>query len=159
MTLSVEIPNAATMMKMADNDFAASVYQSLSRYDFRNMRFNDVAAKDRPILTPTTDAMYFYPTEAEGLIGAGLRALTEFEKTQTVSPLTRERFIIEETRDVLRNMPASVKATEDYKTLCEQANEHVAKILNGTQAKPVYTNTPYNQVAVNVNFKPFKPNK
>lgn len=136
MTLTVKAPNidhllpdVASLKKMGGLDFIGAVSNTLSRYDMRSPAFN-FAAKAKIITPLDKKAMFMYPEEAQGVIFAGIKAIREYEATHQVSQSTREKFILEETKDLLRNMNTDHQAPE-YKSYYDSVMAQVGAKMTG----------------------------
>jgi len=128
-TLSLDVPDVDALKKASGMDFVRVVSNTLSRYDMKTPAFNFAA--NAKIITPLDkQALFLYPEEAQGVIFSGIKALREFEATGQISQDTREKFIVEETKDLLRNMKTDQQTTE-YKDFCERVMGIVARQLTG----------------------------
>lgn len=129
MTLSLDVPDVDALKKASGMDFVRVVSRTLSRYDMKTPAFN-FAANARIITPLDKQALFLYPEEAQGVIFSGIKALREYEATGQISQDTREKFIIEETKDLLHNMNTDQQSAE-YKAFHEQVMGKVSRQLTG----------------------------
>lgn len=128
---NAQILNVEAMRIMDGYEFCRHVSHALGRYDLRRPGFN-LAAK-APVVTPYQQGLFMYPEEAQGLIFTGIQALKEYEETKDVSRATRERFVIEDTKDRLRNIEADHNSPE-YRAMYDQTMAHVAAQMTGVES-------------------------
>lgn len=77
--------------------FAAA---ALGRHDIHHSQFNFVANSNR--LSIENKSFFVYAEEAHGVVSASMALLQEYDETKSISRSTRERFILEDTKDRLR---------------------------------------------------------
>ncbi len=129
MTRDAMTPDVTALKAMPPTDFIRTVSAALRRYDLQTPSFN-FAANAKLLTTFEKRAMFFYPEEAQGLIGAGMKACREYDATMEISQETREKFIIEDTKDHLRNLDMD-QSTLAYKSLCETVMATVTGRMTG----------------------------
>jgi len=128
-TLTVEVPNVDALKRTDGLSFIGVVSQTLARYDMRAPAFN-FAAKSKIITPLDKKTMFFYPEEAQGVIFAGIQAIREYEATGNVSQTTREKFILEETKDIIRNVNTNHE-TPEFKAFTEKTLADVSAKMTG----------------------------
>lgn len=108
-----------------------SAAAALGRYDIRRPSFNLAANSDR--VTPENRAFFIYPEGAHGLVSASMAALQEFQEAGSVSRATRERFVIEDTKDRLQSLQGHMGATE-YRELHDRVMGSVNAKMTGMES-------------------------
>jgi len=131
--LKVNIPDVAVMKTLPGEEFTRAVVMSLAAYDLKTPGFNFLAKAN--MVTPVDDHLYFYPPEHQGFIGASLAATREYDETGDVSQPTRDRYIVEYTKDSLRRMDEP-KDTEEFKTFSENVVAFVQEGINNMNNPP-----------------------
>ncbi|HYD18063.1 MAG TPA: hypothetical protein VEF76_06265 [Patescibacteria group bacterium] len=81
-----------------------------------------------------------YPECAQGLIEVSLQALKEFSQTGEVSRPTRERFLLEDTKDRLRLLQDEMAPTE-FRELYERTLGQLSAKFTGMESL-AYISTP-----------------
>lgn len=122
----IDVPDTADTGAIARHAAAA-----LTRYDIRRPSFNLAANSDR--VTPGNKAFFIYPEEAHALITASLLVLKELDEESSVSRSTRERFVIENTKDQLRGLQGSQSPAE-YQALYDRTMGSVTSKLTGMES-------------------------
>lgn len=136
--IKIEIPDAKRLMQLNDPDFAAHSLNALMQYEMHrnkiifNMAARSPGGKPDLIITPLGEdkkQALLYSAEQEAFIAAGLGVKQEFAKTGKVSVPTRERFLVELTKDILRDFQGLPHASGEYQDLCSQVMDHVTSQL------------------------------
>ena len=108
--------------------FAAA---ALGRYDIRRPSFNLAANSER--VTPENRTFFIYPEGAHGLVSASMAALQEYQESGSVTRATRERFVIEDTKDRLQSLQGHMGATE-YRDLHEKVMGRLNAKMTGMES-------------------------
>jgi hypothetical protein len=127
MTLKAEIPDVDLLKSLDCAGFARIVCSSLARHGIQKPGFNLAAGT----MTGADDhVLLLYPAEAEGVVGAGLKALREYDAEKRITAASREEFIIADVKDVLGSMDAD-KTSPQYRALCDNVMGYVASRMTG----------------------------
>ncbi len=132
-----EYSDVKSLKEASEAEFAGIITGVLSQYDINTPGFNFLAKAN--IATPFKNRFYFFPEETQSFIGVSLKALEEYDETKIISPATRERFIIEYTKDILRNIPEP--HDDRYRAFCEKTMEQVMRELKGVETLATVTYT------------------
>lgn len=132
MTLNAQILNVDAMKVVDGYEFCRHVSNTLARYDVRSPGFN-MAAGAGNMVTPYQRGLFMYPEEARELITVSLQALKEYEQTREVSRPTRERFVLEDTKDRLRNVEGDHLSPE-YREMYDKTMAFVASRMTGVES-------------------------
>lgn len=116
--------------------FSRHVCAALARYEVRRAGFN--LAANAPGLSPDNHVFMVYPEHAHDLITTSLKALKEFETTGSVSKPTRERFVLEDTKDRLQSVQGEMGATA-YRELHDRTMAHLNAKLTGMESLALFT--------------------
>ncbi len=119
--------------------FCRHVCAALTRYEVRRAGFN--LAANAPSLSPDNHVFMVYPEHAHGLITTSLKALKEYETDGNVSKPTRERFVLEDTKDRLHSMQGEMGATE-YRELHDRTMAHLNAKLTGMESLALFSAPP-----------------
>lgn len=119
--------------------FCRHVCAALTRYEVRRAGFN--LAANAPSLSPDNHVFMVYPEHAHSLITTSLKALKEFEADGNVSKPTRERFLLEDTKDRLRSVQGEMGATE-YRELHDRTMAHLNAKLTGMESLALFSAPP-----------------
>jgi len=122
----IDVPDTSDTGALARHATAA-----LSRYDIRRSSFNLAANSDR--VTPENKAFFIYPEEAHAVITASLLVLKELDEASEISRSTRERFVVENTKDQLRGLQGSLSPAE-YQALYDRTMNSVTSKLTGMES-------------------------
>lgn len=112
-------------------DISRKAAAALSRYDIRRPAFNLSANSDK--VAPDKKAFFIYPAEAHALVAASLLVLKELDEDKSVSRSTRERFIVEDTKDKLRSVEGQHSPAE-FHALYESTMSDVTSKLTGIES-------------------------
>lgn len=152
--IQIQIPDVGRLMAQPDEAFAQLANNVLGQYEMTRNRsaFNMSAYKDdgtlrQFIITPLNDKSMtlLYTEDEQYLVAAGLRVRSEFEKNKKVGTGARENFLIELTKDVLRNYKGLPHDSEDYQRLSRQVMDHVTSQMPSAASliAPAYSNVTY----------------
>lgn len=119
--------------------FSRHVCAALARYEVRRAGFN--LAANAPGLSPDNPVFMVYPEHAHDLITTSLKALKEFERDGNVSKPTRERFVLEDTKDRLQSVQGEMGATE-YRELHDRTMAHLNAKLTGMESLALFSAPP-----------------
>lgn len=119
--------------------FCRHVCAALARYEVRRAGFN--LAANAPSLSPDNHVFMVYPEHAHSLITTSLKALKEFEADGNVSKPTRERFVLEDTKDRLQSVQGEMGATA-YRELHDRTMAHLNAKLTGMESLALFSAPP-----------------
>lgn len=124
-----EYSDVSSLKSAPDDVFAQIITSVLNQYDINTPGFNFLAKAN--VATPFRDRFYFFPEETQSFIAVSLKALEEYEKTKKIGQPNRERFIIEYSKDILRNLPEP--HDDKYREFCESTMNRVMRELKGVE--------------------------